>query len=104
MSHFIPLRNPAEGEEQALLRPQDGTPPTPEEVVVFRLRRLFASERDSAVVTAERIHQTVSAAGRATVDQALGSEAGDLGTLYAALQAFITTLDPSIVVPNLPDP
>lgn len=66
-----------------------------------RVRRLFAMERDNALAAAERIRRSIQAVGRSNIDTELGDDAAELITAYAALKAFILTLDPDAEVPDL---
>lgn len=78
-------------------------PLTQSSAMAQRVRRLFALERDTALVTAERIRRTVQGVGRSNINTELGDDAAELTAAYAALKTFILALDPDAEVPDLPE-
>lgn len=68
-----------------------------------QIRRFFTVELVHAEVTATRIREMVTGAGRVAVDGELDTEAADLVAAYSALKTFILALNPSAVVPDLPE-
>lgn len=67
-----------------------------------RLRNMFCRDIEAAKSTQKKIYALVQQNGRAAVEAALGADGTELVPCYAALKAYIETLDSTASIPDLP--